>query len=143
MNKTLIIIAIIAGIIFGAGGFFAGMKYQQSKVPARFANFQGTRNGNSSGNGNNFRPISGQIISVDDKSITVKMSDGSSKIVLISDKTQINQATSATKDDLKTGVNVAVVGQQNSDGSVTAQNIQLNPQEFRGGNAQPSPSPTP
>lgn len=141
MNKNLIIVAVIAALAFGAGGFFAGMKYQQSKVPARFAGFQGTRNGN--GSSNNFRPVSGQIISVDDKSITVKMSDGSSKIVLISDQTQINQATSVTKSDLKTGINVAVVGQQNSDGSVTAQNIQLNPQEFRGGGNQPSPTPTP
>lgn len=141
MNKNLIIVGIVAAIVFGAGGFFAGMKYQQSKVPARFSGFQGTRNGNS--NGNNFRPVNGQIISADDKSITVKLSDGSSKIVLISDQTQINQATSATKGDLKTGITVAVIGQQNSDGSVTAQNIQLNPQEFRGGANQPSPTPKP
>jgi hypothetical protein len=145
MNKNLIIVGVAAAVIFGAGGFFGGMKYQQSKVPARFANFQGARNGNgntdsSNARNSNFRPVNGQIISADDKSITVKMQDGSSKIVLFSDQTQINQATAATKGDLKTGETVAVFGTANSDGSVTAQSIQLNPQEFRGG-ANPSPTP--
>lgn len=142
MNKNLIIITVIVGLAFGAGGFFAGTKYQQSKRPAGF-NQLGNRNGQGQVRGTNFQPVNGEIINSDDKSITVKMQDGSSKIVLISDKTQINQATSAAKSDLKTGVNVAVMGQQNSDGSITAQNIQLNPQEFRGGNNQPSPTPTP
>lgn len=63
----------------------------------------------------------------DDKSITVKLQDGSSKIILITDKTVINKAAEATKDDLKGGEKVAVFGEINSDGSVTAQNIQLNP----------------
>lgn len=56
------------------------------------------------------------------------MQDGSSKIVLFSDKTEINKAAEATKEDLKVGEKVAVFGTENSDGSVTAQNIQLNPQ---------------
>ncbi len=89
--------------------------------------------------GMNGRPISGEILSSDDKSITVKLQDGSSKIVLLSDKTQINKATSVTKLDLKSGEKVAVFGSENSDGSVTAQNIQLNPQ-FRGvGSSSASP----
>jgi ribosomal protein S1 len=81
--------------------------------------------------------VNGEIIGVDEKSITVKMQDGSSRIVILSEKTEINKAASGTKDDLKVGERVAVFGQENSDGSVTAQNIQLNPM-FRGG-----PTPTP
>lgn len=120
----------------GAGAFFAGMKYQQSKQPAfsrQFAGQQGARTGQGQvqGNRQGLRPVNGEIISKDDKSITVKLQDGSSKIVLISDKTSINKATEATIDDLKSGEKVAVFGQENSDGSVTAQNIQLNP-TFRG-----------
>jgi len=45
----------------------------------------------------------------------------------MSDATQINQVASATKSDLKVGTTVVVFGQTNSDGSVTAQNIQINP----------------
>ena len=75
----------------------------------------------------NFRPVNGEIISTDDKGVTVKLTDGSSKIVMISDTTSINNVTTATKKDLKVGEKVMVVGQTNSDGSVSAQNIQINP----------------
>jgi len=132
--KNSIIIAILVAIIVGGGAFFGGMKYQQSKQPAftRQSGMQGVRTG---ANRAGFRPVNGEIISSDDKSITVKLQDGSSKIVLISDKTEINKAAEATKDDLKTGEKVAVFGQENSDGSVTAQNIQIN-SVFRGNSTQ-------
>jgi len=129
----MMIIAIILIFVAGAGGFFVGMKYQQGKQPAfsrQFGNGQGTRTGGQlqgSSNRMGFRPVPGEIISSDDKSITVKLQDGSSKIILFSDKTEINKAANATKEDLKVGEKVAVFGQENSDGSVTAQNIQLNP----------------
>lgn len=118
------IITIILLIAVGGGAFFGGMKYQQSKrsnFGARMdrGQFQGARTG--------FRPVNGEIVSADDKSVTVKLQDNTSKIVLLTDKTQINKADQATKEDLKAGEKVAVFGQENSDGSVTAQNIQLNP----------------
>lgn len=110
-------------------GFFGGMKYQFSKT-AQSTDNAGRGVGRFGKGG--IRPTIGEIISADDKSITVKMADGTSKIVLISDKTQINKANKATKEDLKSGVGVAVFGTDNSDGSVTSSNIQLNPQ-FMGG----------
>lgn len=141
MKNTALIAIVVAAVIFGAGGFFAGMKYQQSKMPSGwFGNFQGngSRQFQQRG-GQGFRPVSGEIIGEDDKSITVKLQDGSSKIVLVSEKTSINKASEGTKEDLKEGEKVMVLGQENSDGSVTAQNIQLNP-IFRGGSF-PSPQP--
>lgn len=74
-----------------------------------------------------FRPVNGEIISADDKSITVKLPDNSSKIVLLTDTTIINKSAEGAKEDLKTGEKVALFGTENSDGTVTAQNIQLNP----------------
>ena len=74
-----------------------------------------------------FRPVNGEIIAADEKSITVKLQDGSSKIVIVSETTQINKAEQATKQDLRVGEKVAVFGQENSDGSLTTQNIQINP----------------
>lgn len=132
MNKSLIIAILILLVGLGAG-FGSGIvirNYQISKQRASFAEGNFQRNGaNATGTRmGGARAVSGSILSVDDKGITVKLTDGSSKIVLLSDTTQINQAIAATKDDLKVGITVAVFGQTNSDGSITATNIQLNPQ---------------
>lgn len=131
--KSIYLVVAILVVIVGGGAFFAGLKYQQSKQPAflrQIGGVQGQRTG-TGGNRMGFRPVNGEIISSDEKSITVKLQDGSSKIVLFSDSTEINKAAEATKEDLKTGEKVAVFGTENSDGTVTAQNIQLNP-ELRG-----------
>lgn len=131
-NKNLLV-PVIAGIVCLTIGFFAGQKYQQSQV-TRFAGRMGMNGGNFSfrTNGQNgqqnrtgFRPITGQIIAADNKSITVKMPDGSSKIVLLSDSTQIAKSDTASKSALTVGANVSVFGTQNSDGIVTASNIQM------------------
>ena len=71
--------------------------------------------------------VTGEVSSSDDKSITVKMADGSSKIILLSTTTSIIKSSEASKTDLTVGAKVGVFGQANPDGSVTAQNIQLNP----------------
>lgn len=142
-TKNNLIITVIVALLVGAGGFFAGMKFGQSQgTPAtgQTARGQFMRNGNSQGQFRGNRPVTGDIISAGAKSITVKLADGSTKLVLISDSTQINKADSATAADLITGATVAVFGVTNSDGSVTAQNIQLNP-TIRMGDRAPSPTP--
>jgi plastocyanin len=135
MKNNGMTVAIVVALIFGSGGFFAGTKYSQNQRGAAFrqANTTGAGGrfgaiGAGGGTRNGFRPVSGSIISMDDKSITVKLADGSSKIVLLTDKTQIGKAQAATKSDLMQGTQVAVFGSENSDGSVTAQSVQLNPQ---------------
>jgi hypothetical protein len=144
-TPTLIVIALV----IATASFFGGMKYQQSRPRIAAGNFQqGQRNGGvnfpggTTGTRNmNNRPVSGEILSSDDKSITVKQSDGSSKIVLITSTTTFNKAAEATKTDLKTGEKVSIFGVTNADGSVTAQNIQLNPM-MRGLGASPSAAPS-
>lgn len=128
--KKSTIITIILVVLVGGGAFFGGMKYQQGKQAfnRQFNGSQGVRTaGGNQGNRLGFRPVAGEIISSDDKSITVKFQDGSSKIVMVSDKTEINKAAQVSRDELKVGEKVSVFGQENSDGSVTAQSIQLNP----------------
>lgn len=144
-------ISVVALVIVGALAFFGGMKYQESKSTGRqFADGVNSRQGGQigqgrfgGGNANGNRPVTGEILSVDDKSITVKLQDGSSKIVLLSDKTMINKATEASKSDLKVGGRVLATGTSNSDGSITAQNIQLNPlarMDQSRQNGQPNPT---
>jgi len=134
MNKQIVTIIIVIAV--GTLGFFGGIKYQESKsINNRFnGNLQNTRTfQNGQQNGQNqmrrsgFRPVIGEIINQDENSITVKLVDGSSKIVLLSEKTIYNKAETATKTDLKKGERVNVFGTENTNGSVTAQNIQLNP----------------
>jgi hypothetical protein len=128
--KNNTIMMVVVALIVGGGAFFGGMKYQQSKVPSFNSQFGGNRNGNGNQAGARRMgggQILGDIISADDKSITVKLVDGSSKIVLFSATTSINKASEGTATDLTTGTKVAVFGTTNTDGSVTAQNIQINP----------------
>jgi len=133
MKKNDILITIILVIVVGAGAFFGGMKYQQSTQTGSSRQFQAGQGqrlgmmGQGAGR-NNLRPVSGDIISTGDNSITVKLSDGSTKIVLLSSSTVLDKTSTASKSDLKVGEKVAAFGQANSDGSITAQNIQLNPQ---------------
>lgn len=137
MNKSLVFSAV-AVIIVGAGSFWGGMKYQQSKIQSSFGNFGGRMMINGSGIRNNdnmrqiqrnqnFRSVNGEIIANDERSITVKMDDGSSRIILLSENTSLLKSSSGSKDDLIMGEKVMVMGTENSDGSVTDQNIQINP----------------
>ena len=69
--------------------------------------------------------LAGEILSKDDKSITVKTPDGSSKIVYFSDTTSVSKSTQSFSSDLAVGSQVTVGGQSNADGSIAAQNIQI------------------
>lgn len=128
--------------------FFGGYEYRNYKLKktvgnitagnGTFQRFMGNRNGGQNG-GMMRNGVFGSILSMDDKSFTVKLADGSTKLVFFSDTTTYSNTISATKADLKTGINVAVIGSPNSDGSVTATNVQLNP-EFGRPQASPIPS---
>jgi hypothetical protein len=74
------------------------------------------------------RPITGEVISKDDKSITVKTQDGGSKIIILSNTTIYSKTSEGTIQDITVGENVGVFGTENSDKSMTAQNVQINPQ---------------
>lgn len=143
-------------LLVGAGAFFGGMKYQQTQAAGNNSrsgqatqdvenqNGQGHPGGPEGFNGNGRGGATrGEIISQDDNSITVKLEDGSSKIVILSNNTTINKTSSGTQSDLKTGERVSVFGTNNSDGSVTAQNISIGGGMFRNGQDdedRPNPS---
>lgn len=141
-----VIVALFVGIL----AFIAGMKYQLSQV-VRGANLgrQFSTGNNTDGRqngqgrfGGGVRPVMGEIISYDDKSISVKLQDGGSKIVLLTALTLLTISAEASKSDLITGVRVLATGAENSDGSVTASNIQLNP-SFGGINNNRVPTQAP
>ena len=79
--------------------------------------------------------LAGEVIAKDATSITVKMRDGSSKIVFYSETTEFSKFVSGVSTDLGVGKMVMIGGKTNSDGSITAQTIQIRP--------SPSPSVSP
>jgi len=132
---------IITVLVVGLLSFYGGMKLGESKngqanvlQGGNFAQLGG-QPGQTGGNttlqkhtgaqGINF--INGEILSVDDKSITVKLPDGGSKIVFFSETTKIVKSTDTQAADLTTGTNVMVNGTTNTDGSISATNIQIRP----------------
>lgn len=130
MNKKILVTAVATLLIGGGSGFFAGTKYQASKTRSRMPQFSrenapGQINSDNQRTGGGFRPVNGTVIGRDDTGITVKMTDDSSKIILLTDSTIINKTQEGSVEDLAEGTEVMIVGQENSDGSVTAQNIQI------------------
>lgn len=149
MKNNIALVAILALIVGGAAGFFGGMQYQKSQRPSygQYAGAGagggfGTRGGSGvTGARRNGNGAIGTILSVDANSITVKLNDGSSKIVLLTGTTSINKAATAAASDLTVGETVSAFGTTNTDGSITATNVQINP--MMRGPGGPNATPTP
>lgn len=148
MRNVKVLVPIILVLVGLGVGFFGGFEYRNYQIRKNLTNggenfqrFVGNRNGTMGGQGNVMMRggVFGTIFSIDSNGITVKLNDGSSKIVLFSSSTTFANTVSATKNDLKTGDTIAVFGASNSDGSVTATSVQINP-EF--GRPQPSLNPS-
>jgi hypothetical protein len=142
MKKNLIV-TIVVILVVAAGSFFGGMKYGTiKKMPngagQRFNQMFGTEQRGAGGAGtfraNGANLVNGQILSKDDKSMTVKLNDGGSKIVFFTGATQFMRTATDTIDNLKVGDNVMANGTANADGSLNAESIQLRP-------SLPNPAP--
>jgi hypothetical protein len=149
MKPAVISLAILIGIL---GGFYGGFRYGQAKAapPATVAS---SNNGTGNGSRGNFQggngaflngqapcpspgatttagrgAASGTITSVGNGTLTLHDArcNLDVKVTLATNAavTKVNQASTA---DLKTGENVTVVGQRQSDGSVTASAINIQP----------------
>ena len=139
MSKAVnIIVVVVVALVFGGGGFYGGMTYQKSQTPAfaqnggEFGAGRGPGQGmpgagmrGAAGADGQSRPVTGEIIEQDDNSITVKLPDGSSKIVMLSSKTEINKSASGAISDLKKGEQVMAIGTEGSDGTLVAQSVSL------------------
>lgn len=153
MQKN-IMIPITVGVVAIGVGFVGGVYYQKGKVTNTFANRTGNfnRSGNIQNrdtgtntprNTTNTMPgrgglILGEVTNKDQDSLTIKMSDGSSKIVILSGSTVYRMSSEASADQVEVGSQVMVNGQTSSDGSVSATSIELNPVANRMGDQAPT-----
>jgi len=145
MTKKILPIIILVVIVVGAGAFYGGMQYSKSQskgsLSGGFANltpeerqarFQqmGAGNGSSQrmGQGAGAGFVNGEILSKDNQSLTIKLRDGGSKIVLFSTSTEVSRFIEGELNDLTVGQSVMVNGRANADGSITAQSIQVRPE---------------
>lgn len=135
-----IIIPIVVGVVALSSGFFGGIKYQASK-DARggnmmangtfFTGSQGRTGGAGGRGGTGFRAnggggiVNGEVLNKDATSVTLKLLDGGSKIVFLSNSTSIMTAAKGTINDVEVGTNIMAIGTTNQDGSITAQSLQL------------------
>lgn len=147
MKKILVL--VIVGVVLVGGAFYGGFKSGQGSKTANgygqignAAGFAGR--GGQGGGGANGGIVAGTILSKDASSITVQLlnfgaNSGSttgtgSKIVFFSNSTEVGKFVNGTSADLSVGQSVSVTGKANSDGSITAQSVQIRPN-------MPSPSP--
>lgn len=127
-KKQMAVWAISTIVLMGVsfyGGAVHGKKAAAGAATQVRGQFAGMRTGGRTMFGSGF--ITGDVIAKDATSITVKMRDGSTKIVLYSGTTQVTKSASGSASDVLVGSPVLVQGSSNSDGSVTAQSIQLRP----------------
>lgn len=123
-------VALIALVI----GVIGGMQYEKHKIPAvafggpnQMMRGNGQYGGRAGGMMRGGGAVAGEVISKDDKSITIKTSDGGSKIIFFSGTTTFSKSAQGTIADVAVGSQLFVGGTTNTDGSVTATTIQLRP----------------
>lgn len=133
-NKKTIIYTIV-GIIVLVAVFYGGMVYGKNQTSNSTASKFGTNmqnrasqfgNGGGRANGGNF--ITGEIISKDNTSITLKLVGGGSKIIFLDPKTEITKTASGSNNDLIIGTQISTTGTTNPDGSITTKSVQIRPQ---------------
>ena len=130
MKKALLV--VLTCVLLG-GAFYGGVTYAKGKQgPAGMPNGAGWQRGQGVptgrlGQGNNTGMVNGEVLSIDDKSLTVKLRDGGSKIVFFSTSTQVIKTVDGSMADVQVGKTVNIVGSTNTDGSVMAKSIQMRP----------------
>lgn len=141
MKKQInLLVALIMVLVVGGGAFYGGMVYGQSHGasramgPAGFANLtpdQRQARGAQFGAGTGARGAggfsTGEVLSKDDKSFTLKLTDGGSKIIFFATSTSVMKSSAGSLADVVIGEQVSVNGTPNSDGSLNAQGVQIRP----------------
>lgn len=123
-------VAVVIGVVLLGASFYGGMVYSKQSLTSQFGNraggvMGGARTAGGMVRGNLGGAVSGQILTKDATSMTVKMQNGSTRLVLLGEKVQVSKGVVGSATDLTQGTEVSVFGAANADGSVTAQTVQI------------------
>ena len=127
------IMLVVAFVLVAGISFYGGTQYAQSNPSSGQAQFganggfRGGMMGGRGGSRNSAGFATGQVISKDDQSITLKLMNGGSKIVFLSAQTSVMKAVAGVIADLAQNQYVTVSGTPNADGSITAESVQIRP----------------
>jgi hypothetical protein len=155
-NSTMVVTIIAAIVCLGAG--IAIGRYLLPNKPTsndQFAARMGDRQfggqggqfaqgarGARAGGGQNGGFVNGELLKKDATSLSVKQRDGSTKLILVTSSTKALKMTEGTIGDINVGQQVMVTGSTNSDGSITAQTVQVRPEGLTGGPVPGAQPPT-
>jgi len=137
MKKYLVhIIWLVVAILAFVGGMYYGKSTVTTALSGRGAGAfsSSTRAGfagRGGATGGGF--VTGQILSMGSDSFTVSLANGNSQVVFYSSSTSVIKPMPASVSDLTTGTLVMIGGTTNSDGSLTAQSIQVRLASSTGG----------
>ncbi len=142
MKKKQIIIAVIVLVLVGGISFYSGYAVGQSSASGKggrsgqtfgpngaggmMGGANGIRNGRP-GQGGAMTLVSGEVLSKDATSITLKLRDGGSKIIFVATSTAVQKTVSGTVLDLVIGNQITASGPANPDGSINAVTINQRP----------------
>lgn len=138
---AVVVLVVVAGVAFYGGMAYAkgktgaygaaAMQNGQFGAGATGAGRSGARTGFGGAAGMGGATF-GQVIAKDDKSITVKLASGGSKIVFITPTTPMSKDAAGSLADVAVGTQVTVTGSANADGSLSAQSIRIGSPTMRG-----------
>lgn len=140
MKKKQIIIAIIVLVAVSGISFYSGYKsgqnnnarnrdgqmFSQNGAGGMMGGANGIRSGRP-GQGGAMTLVSGEVLSKDATSITLKLRDGGSKIIFVATSTSLQKTVDGTIADLVIGNQITASGPANADGSINAVTINQRP----------------
>lgn len=134
MKKYLVhIVWLVIAIIALGGGFFWGKASGAASRAAGFAGAYSSSTRRTAAGAAGGGLVTGAIATMGSSSITLQLANGNSEVVFYSTSTSVSEPTMVSVNALKVGTNVMVAGMSNSDGSLTAQTIQVRSAGTTGG----------
>lgn len=140
MKNKIIVPILVTVVVAGGIGFYAGMQVGKGAAPASGGSVsyqggggQGFQGGAGGPSGAGRRGglaggiVTGQVLSLSGGNLTVQSRSGSSQLVILPGSAAVTKSVSGSASDITAGETVMIQGTPNSDGSITAQTVQIRP----------------